>query len=227
MKIKILPALFGLAVTLIANQASAYYSPSTGRWLSRDPNGEPGFETLRVASAVPKVGQVTGSASLAPSRLFSRDSIEAAKSPNAYVFVHNNPQNRIDVLGLSDQGMFGGKCCNQGSQDEWALVNGQWFKLAPGECTGFATDCDGITCHGGFYKVSAMESFPCLDNACNRPCMSRADHYNDPRWTPAQKGPQGVPPGPPDPNYNGEHRGAPNADPPPGYSWKTCSEQKK
>src|ERR1035437_9273324 len=33
-----------LFVLLTAQIASAYYCPSTGRWLSRDPVGEPGFE---------------------------------------------------------------------------------------------------------------------------------------------------------------------------------------
>jgi hypothetical protein len=42
----ILVVLFMLAAAQIA---SAYYCPSTGRWLSRDPMGEPGFENLRAA----------------------------------------------------------------------------------------------------------------------------------------------------------------------------------
>jgi len=41
-----------LFVLLTAQIASAYYCPSTGRWLSRDPIGEPGFENLRAAGAV-------------------------------------------------------------------------------------------------------------------------------------------------------------------------------
>jgi hypothetical protein len=101
MKNKILTATIALAALFIANQASAYYSPSTGRWLSRDPMGEPGFETLRSASAVPKVGQIKSIASLPPSRLFVRDSIAAKNSPNRYCFVDNGGPNKYDVLGLS------------------------------------------------------------------------------------------------------------------------------
>jgi hypothetical protein len=100
MKNTILPALFSLVVLFAANQASAYYSPSTGRWLSRDPMGEPGFETLRSASVVPRVGQVAGAASLPPSRLFVRDSSAAQNEPNRYGFVSNHPVNDIDVMGL-------------------------------------------------------------------------------------------------------------------------------
>ena len=38
-----------LFVLLTAQIASAYYCPSTGRWLSRDPIGEPGFQALQMA----------------------------------------------------------------------------------------------------------------------------------------------------------------------------------
>jgi hypothetical protein len=158
----------------------------------------------------------------------------AGDGPNLYAFVRNQPVDRIDPFGLADQGPLGGKCCNRSGNDEWALVNGQWVKLAPGECTSFATDCDGMTCSGGFYKVGALEGRNCIKDPCKRPCLGEAptkpnrgrDSYNDRRWTPSEKGFGGVPPGPPDPNYKGEHRGAPNANPPRGYSWKPCSEQK-
>jgi len=51
-----------LAVTLVQN-AQAFYNPSTGRWLNRDP-------------------------------------IEELDGPNLYAFVHNNPANQLDALGL-------------------------------------------------------------------------------------------------------------------------------
>jgi hypothetical protein len=101
MKNKILPLLFAFTVLFTANQASAYYSPSTGRWLSRDPMGEPGFETLRLAGAVPRVGQVADTTSLPPSRLFVRDSVAATTDPNRSAFVYNNPINSVDREGLS------------------------------------------------------------------------------------------------------------------------------
>jgi hypothetical protein len=100
MKYKVLPILFTLAALLIANQASAYYSPSTGRWLSRDPNGDPGFELLRASSAVPKVGQIASAAYLPPSRLFVRDTVESKREPNRYDFVANTPISAVDLFGL-------------------------------------------------------------------------------------------------------------------------------
>jgi hypothetical protein len=99
MKNKILPVLFSFVV-FATNQASAYYSPSTGRWLSRDPMGEPGFELLRASSAVPKPGQLVNTASLPPSRIFIRDMAIQGKESNRYMFVANNPENSFDLLGL-------------------------------------------------------------------------------------------------------------------------------
>ena len=75
MKNKILLVLFALVVVFTTNRASAYYSPSTGRWLSRDPMGEPGFETLRAASTMPRVGQVASTASLLASKVTAYVSI--------------------------------------------------------------------------------------------------------------------------------------------------------
>jgi hypothetical protein len=92
-----------LFVLLTAQIASAYYCPSTGRWLSRDPIGEPGFENLRAASVTPKVGKVVSSVSLRSSRWINRDSVETQKEPNRYVFVKNNPELNVDLLGLNSE----------------------------------------------------------------------------------------------------------------------------
>jgi hypothetical protein len=116
MKNKILTTAFALAALFIANQASAYYSPSTGRWLSRDPMGETSFETLRAASVVPGTGQAVSAASLPPSRLFVRDPVEQPVSnfqaednesvqdqqANSYNFANNEPVSQWDYLGLED-----------------------------------------------------------------------------------------------------------------------------
>jgi len=64
-----------------ANQVSAFYNPSTGRWLSRDPLGEASFETMRHDSKANLLGD----------------------GPDSYAFVRNDPVVRQDYLGLSSQ----------------------------------------------------------------------------------------------------------------------------
>jgi len=102
-----------LFVLLTAQIASAYYCPSTGRWLSRDPIGEPGFQVLQATTITPRV---RNSASLPPARWIQRDpiaeftlalGIEAKvktrtnpNDDNTYIFVANDPVIRIDNLGL-------------------------------------------------------------------------------------------------------------------------------
>lgn len=85
-----------LFVLLAAQIASAFYCPSTGRWLSRDPLGEPGFEVLRTANTLPQLG----SAMPAPSRWIKRDSDNKNDAGDLYIFVGNRPINHIDPLGL-------------------------------------------------------------------------------------------------------------------------------
>ncbi len=82
-----------LAVLLASQPALAFYDPSTGRWLSRDPIGEPGFQAiqrLRVISQASGVASTSG-------RWIHRD---RADNENRYLFVGNNSVNHIDPLGL-------------------------------------------------------------------------------------------------------------------------------
>jgi RHS repeat-associated protein len=65
---------------LFAREVQAFYNPSSGRWLSRDPIGEEGFEALGFES------------SSLVEKLF--------KHPNPYLFCANNPITAIDILGL-------------------------------------------------------------------------------------------------------------------------------
>lgn len=91
--------------------ALAWYDPSTGRWLSRDPIGEPGFQALQRVAALPQ----TGIPSAATAKWIDRDPVAKAGAPvspqsrktfsrveelNLYCFVANNPINSIDALGL-------------------------------------------------------------------------------------------------------------------------------
>jgi RHS repeat-associated protein len=71
------------------------YSPCTGRWANRDPLGEPGFMLL------------TTGRQPAHAHDFDKDdepttgrSWHVAERLNVYAFVLNNPQNRIDPIGL-------------------------------------------------------------------------------------------------------------------------------
>jgi len=78
-----------------AETALAWYDPSTGRWLTRDPIEEPGFQ------AIPKMRLATTSP--AARRWIKRDST----GPNLYVFVGNSSPNKIDRLGLEGTDPWG------------------------------------------------------------------------------------------------------------------------
>lgn len=90
-----------------AQTALAWYAPSTGRWLTRDPIGEPGFQTLQAAHVAAGVPASSG-------RWINRDPLgkpgfdvlrrrapsPLAGDPNRYIFVRNNPNGFIDTDGL-------------------------------------------------------------------------------------------------------------------------------
>src|SRR5690348_9155192 len=86
-----------LFVLLMAQTASAYYCPSTGHWLSRDPISEPGFQVLNPAFLASGIGTSVLPTS---SRWINRDSINERGGLNLYGFIANNPINQIDLLGL-------------------------------------------------------------------------------------------------------------------------------
>ena len=92
-------------VLLTAQIASAYYCPSTGRWLSRDPISEPGFQALEL---VTRTLPFTSS-----SRWIIRDQafkLNKAKSAvvvatsveefNTYAFLKGQSLNMFDAFGL-------------------------------------------------------------------------------------------------------------------------------
>ena len=66
-----------LGLLAVACPVHAFYNPSTGRWLSRDPLGESGFESLRGGRANPLGG-----------------------GQNLDAFVGNHPIDSFDVDGL-------------------------------------------------------------------------------------------------------------------------------
>ncbi len=94
-----------LFVLLTAQIASAYYCPSTGRWLSRDPVDEQGVEALQKATQA-------NSMPSSSSRWISRDSIGNHGGANIYGFVDNCPPDKTDFLGQDTNVYPGGDPLN-------------------------------------------------------------------------------------------------------------------
>src|SRR3974390_3128429 len=109
---------FAAAAVICSTQAYAViylaraYDPNMARWLTRDPIGEPGFQLVQGALGKSQVGAVSVSQqlSLRGERDVDLDGGEAVAAasrpatisvePNMYGFVLNDPENRIDALGL-------------------------------------------------------------------------------------------------------------------------------
>lgn len=79
MKMKNLVALAGAVVFFAALNVQAYFDPTIGRWASRDPINEIGFQTLN----------------------HSRRSFDRNQEKDLYAFSANNPINNIDLYGLA------------------------------------------------------------------------------------------------------------------------------
>ncbi|HEV2248645.1 MAG TPA: hypothetical protein VGW37_18520 [Terriglobia bacterium] len=92
---------------LTAQSVSAYYNPSTGRFLSRDPVGEPGFQVLQMAQAVPQVGPVPMAEQ--SSRWINRDSVSEGETENNLLSAIFGKQNLqyIAVLDPEDESLNG------------------------------------------------------------------------------------------------------------------------
>ncbi|MGI8481199.1 MAG: hypothetical protein ACR2MF_03925 [Chthoniobacterales bacterium] len=120
-----------------AQTALAWYDPSTGRWLTRDPIGEPGFQVLQAATHAP----ITPTPLPPQSRWINRDPISEPgftlfQQPstkrdavqNLYTFVGNDPIGSIDLFGLRQRLHFKGPYVCQLIKDEdycpkWKLIN--------------------------------------------------------------------------------------------------------
>ncbi len=117
------------------------YSPTLGRWISRDPMGESEGPNLYSYVANDPINMID------PLGLF-----------NWRRWVPRGP-------------WFFGTCCNRSGGIEWASVAGRgWVMLAPGECVGLSNmqDCEGMTCGGGFYYVSGLSVGSCSTPGCDR-----------------------------------------------------------
>lgn len=137
------------------------------------------------------------------------------RDADGYLFCGNAPTISTDCLGLSNAMLHRGGCCNFSEEDEWALVSKgegecattEWIKLAPGECKGgilSSSDCEGMTCGGGFYKVSGLDVGSCVFPGCD------FWPYSTRRWTPEKQGKNAASP---------TSRGGSN-NYPPGYTYK-------
>jgi hypothetical protein len=114
-----------LALLFTPNLASAYYDPGVQRWITRDPYGEIGFEAQRKK----------------PVRL-------EGDGPNGFLFVHNTPVCRADLMGLSE-------CtddCKRSAQNRQASIN--CFAKYAG-ISGAAAGALG----GGFYGAGRGRAF--------------------------------------------------------------------
>lgn len=146
------------AALLMAQTALAFYNPSTGTWLSRDPIGEPGFQALQMASAKSQAG----SRVLESTHWISRDPIGEKEGINLYVFVMNNGINKSDFLGLRQWPYGAGRLCvHADCKTRWLVfLNLQYIPEdppyvlhalpAPGECV----DADAIYFPGGAWKIA-------------------------------------------------------------------------
>jgi hypothetical protein len=92
-------------VLLTAQIASAYYCPSTGRWLNRDPKEEDGWNNIDLNNS------------------FTSDFADQQSNLNTYESMSNDPIDSIDKLGL---------VCIKVTTDlvDWRWIKGNFFKKA-------------------------------------------------------------------------------------------------
>ncbi len=112
-----------LFVLLSAQIASAYYCPSTGRWLSRDQIGEVGFTLLK-----------DGQQAFVRKTVTPKDLIDQVNKifiniggPNYYEFVNDNPVSVVDPDGLWPWSKK--KCCDVIKDIGKAALDKMWDDL--------------------------------------------------------------------------------------------------
>jgi hypothetical protein len=145
-----------LFMLLMAQIASAYYCPSTGRWLARDPISEPGFQTTQMAARMP---------ASTSSRWLNRDPLsepgfEAASGSksnqntgaNAYLFVGNSPETIVDPYGLSVWSTIKGYCCKKAIDKGKDYISDKLKEWLTNQLGGESVDdakkdCDYVKCH--------------------------------------------------------------------------------
>lgn len=160
-----------------------------------------------------RVGKTNDSQRAQIRRILHRPHLQAKLTVGASDDAYEREADRVvqqpgvpPLLQRTDWGPLGGTCANESSEgDEWALVGeGAWMSLAQDDRTGLLTDCDGMTCGGGFYKVGNLEG-----GICRTPRQDDAT-YQPRRWTPNNTN---LPPKAVSPTARGSQQG----DLPPGY----------
>ena len=86
---KIVRVILFFSTMLPFQAAYAFYDPSLGRWLNRDPVNEPGAQLVR------NIQTAEGVTTEMPSHWINRTS----DKENLFVFVHNDPINLVDPWG--------------------------------------------------------------------------------------------------------------------------------
>jgi hypothetical protein len=89
-------ALAALAFVAATQVASAFYDPSVGRWINRDPLGERGFGAVSRVAA-PAAPDETGAPA---ARWYGAGRSALLGEASAFLFVGNAPLSSIDPLGL-------------------------------------------------------------------------------------------------------------------------------
>jgi hypothetical protein len=77
------------------------YHAKLGRWLTRDPLGDPGFEIGSEDNGERASGDLRQN-QVGNLQLKKMLGVERAKGPNLYAYVRNGPINAVDLLGLFD-----------------------------------------------------------------------------------------------------------------------------
>jgi hypothetical protein len=128
-------------ILLMPFMAQCYYNASTGRWISRDPLGEVGFDTSAKSftKAFPSGSSDPRRHTKSAREITKQDHLLATKQQqNPYPFVTNEPLGKIDPLGLfTDSGV---KICYEAG---WGLGQHRWIEYPEGSA-GFYPGESGI-----------------------------------------------------------------------------------
>jgi RHS repeat-associated protein len=170
-----------------------YYNPSTGRWPSRDPKGELGFELMAHKRTLNKISRMHGLAS------------------NPYAFVRNSPVSLTDRLGLDCKAD-----CHQTFQKEEDEIKDQYVDCmdldnydcgsmpegpARAACELAAKSACGLLSTGQQLGAAAALWY-CIHITCNHICEKPGQYHWPahmpvyPIWDPTTSPPIQLPPDP-------------------------------